>query len=205
MCCCIQLYCNILCKLCKLYTVFPDLYLGNTWEHSTFHNPLFFTDSHQVQSIVAAPTWTKSVWPSPGVCVTFHLARQRPSSAWQELSDSPRKPKSESASRTEASPRWWDETNETDLQPPATYLHTEPRAWSSPSFFFVIQFALFISGQCRFLLHWRVVVEVHMGRSLPTWEGQFRRHHQRPDHPPGHEHPSVENAPHSRSISDPTV
>lgn len=159
------------------YTVclcFPDVYLGNTWVYSTFHNPLFLTESHQVQSIVAAPTWTKSAWPSPGVCVTFHPALPRPSSAWQELSDSPRKPKSESTSQTEASPRWWDET---DLQPPAMYLHIEPRAWSSPNSFFFIRFASFFSGQCGFLLHWRVVVEVHMGRSLPTWEGHLRRHH----------------------------
>lgn len=119
---CIQLHCNI------LFVCFPDVYLGNTWVYSTFHNPLFLTESHQVQSIVAAPRWTKSAWPSLGVCVTFHPALPRPSSAWQELSDSPRKPKSESASQTEASPRWWDET---DLQPPAMYLHIELQVSSS--------------------------------------------------------------------------
>lgn len=30
------------------------------------------------------------------------------------------------------------------------------------------------SGQRRFLLHWRVVVQVHVGRSVSTWGGHIR-------------------------------
>ena len=55
------------------------------------------------------------------------------------------------------------------------------------------------SGQRRFLLHRRVVVQVHVGGPVSSREGLVRRHHQRPDHPSGHRHPRAENASDQRS------
>lgn len=54
------------------------------------------------------------------------------------------------------------------------------------------------AGPCRLLLHRCVVLTLHLGWAWPPWEGLIRRHHQRPDHSAGHQHPCAQDAPHPR-------
>lgn len=63
--------------------------------------------------LLTAPTWAKSTWPSRGLCAMFSPPTAHTSSVWRTLSDSLRKPKSESASETKASPKRWDKTDPT--------------------------------------------------------------------------------------------
>lgn len=56
---------------------------------------------------LTAPTWVMWTWPSQALCVTFSQPTTHTSSVWPTLSSALRKPRSKSASRTEASPRWW--------------------------------------------------------------------------------------------------